>query len=211
MNRRLSTRFRALIKAYAHEDSEAERKKIDQSLWKEFGIKETVFVLDMSGFSLLSQKYGIVHYLSMVRRMQETAEPIIRKNKGTVVKFEADNCYAVFPRPDQAVKAAIALEAGNVFTPDELDIRVSIGIDYGKLLSIDGKDLFGNAVNRACKLGEDLAGPGEILITVEAMHRIAPGKRPKARLLTLAISGIELDAYSIDFRQITVSATPGQH
>ncbi len=47
-------------------------------LWAEYGAEYAVFVLDMSGFSLLTRKYGIVHYLSMVRRMQLTTEPIVK-------------------------------------------------------------------------------------------------------------------------------------
>ena len=52
---------------------------------------------------------------------------------------------------------------------DELDIRVACGIDFGSILVVPGVDFFGNAVNRASKLGEDLAAAGEILITREAM------------------------------------------
>ena len=58
------------------------RQLIEQALWKEFGVERAVLVLDMSGFSELCERHGIVHYLSMVRRMQATAEPIIAKYDG---------------------------------------------------------------------------------------------------------------------------------
>ena len=78
-------------------------------IWEKYGSTKAVLIIDMSGFSLLTQRHGIVHYLSMVRRMQITAEPIIESYGGQVIKFEADNCYAMFDDPLGAVQSAIAL------------------------------------------------------------------------------------------------------
>jgi class 3 adenylate cyclase len=99
MEESLTQRFYNLLLEYSRQSDPAQRKQIEDTLWREFGTERTVFVLDMSGFSLLTQKYGIIHYLSMVRRMQLTAQPIIESHGGRVVKFEADNCFAVFPAP----------------------------------------------------------------------------------------------------------------
>ena len=41
-------------------------------------------------------------------------------------------------------------------TSEDLDIYISCGIDYGRILLVDDKDCFGDAVNRASKLGEDV-------------------------------------------------------
>ena len=84
--------------------------------------------------------------------------------------------------------------------PGEFDSRVSRGIDFRKLLIVEDRDLFGNAVHQASKFGKDLAGPGEIVITEDALLRIPSKKSPKARSLRLSLSGIELDAYSVAFR-----------
>ena len=61
----------------------------------------------MSGFSLLTRRYGIVHYLSMVRRMQEVTRPIVHDHSGSVVKFEADNGFAVFSRARETAFAPL--------------------------------------------------------------------------------------------------------
>ena len=181
-----------------------ERHKIEASLWDEFGAEYAVFVLDMSGFSLLTRKYGIVHYLSMVRRMQITTEPIVKSYGGFMIKYEADNCFAVFPDPLSAINAAIAMQhafsAENLLTSDDLDIHISCGIDYGKILIVGHEDCFGDPVNRASKMGEDLAVAGEILVTKEAMQMIPDGAGIKAREMNVSISGITIPAYLIEYR-----------
>ena len=94
---------------YAHETDKDRQLLAEESIWKEYGHSLSVFVLDMSGFSLLTRRYGVVHYLSMVYRMRIMSEPIINQHRGRVVKFEADNCFAVFPDVLQAVNAGVAL------------------------------------------------------------------------------------------------------
>jgi class 3 adenylate cyclase len=197
-------KFQDLLLNFSQSEELEERKKIEKTLWKDFGAEYAVFVLDMSGFSMLTRKYGIVHYLSMVRRMQLTTEPIVKSYGGQMLKYEADNCFAVFPDPLSAVSAAIAMQhaftASNLLTADELDIHISCGIDYGKLLIIGHDDCFGDPVNRASKMGEDVAAAGEILVTKDAMDMIPAEAGIKAREMNVSISGISIPAYAVDYR-----------
>jgi class 3 adenylate cyclase len=199
----IDKQFEQLLIAYSRQTDAAAKREIEAAIWQRFGAELSVLVLDMSGFSMLAQRHGIVHYLSMIRRMQLTALPIVESHQGRVVKFEADNCYAVFPDPAQAARAAIALNlafaASNILTADETDIRIACGIDNGRVLLLGTDDLFGHAVNRASKLGEDVAESGEILITAEAMARIAPEAGINGRPMELAIAGIALAAFSIQY------------
>lgn len=194
-------KFQELLLAFSQAEDLEIRRRIETELWNEYGTELAVFVLDMSGFSLLTRKYGIVHYLSMVKRMQLTTEPIVKSYGGSMLKYEADNCFAVFPDPLSAVNAALAMQhafkASNLLTSDDLDIHIACGIDYGKILVIQGTDCFGDAVNRASKLGEDVAAAGEVLITREAMHMIPDEAGIKAREITVSISGLNITAYSI--------------
>lgn len=169
-------KFQDLLLRFWQTGELKERKKLEDALWNDYGAEFAVFVLDMSGFSLLTRRYGIVHYLSRVRRMQLTTEPIVKSYGGRMLKYEADNCFAIFPEPLAAVNAAIAMQhafrAANLLTSDDLDIHISCGIDYGKVLIVAHEDCFGDPVNRASKMGEDVAGAGEILVTKEAMQMI---------------------------------------
>ena len=199
----MDKRFEEQLLKYAFETDPAQRQLIEEHLWKDFGVIRAILIMDLSGFSLLTQKYGVVHYLSMVRRMQLTSQPIIEQCGGEVVKFEADNCFAMFEEPLQAVRAAVTLNNAfneiNIYTEEQFDIRISSGIDYGDVLLIGGPDYFGATVNRASKIGEDVARPGEILITREAFEKIPPDARIRGEPLRFSISGIELDALSIQY------------
>ena len=199
-----SKKFHNLLLNFSQAETMEERQNIESSLWDEFGAEYAVFVLDMSGFSLLTRKYGIVHYLSMVRRMQMTTEPIVKSYGGSMIKYEADNCFAVFPDPLAAVHAAIAMQhafgAENLLTSEDLDIHISCGIDYGKILVVGHEDCFGDPVNRASKMGEDLAVAGEILVTREAMQMIPVTAGIKSREMNVSISGITIPAFLIDYR-----------
>lgn len=205
MTTKPARKFQELLLDYSQAEDLDVRKRIETELWQEYGKERAVFVLDMSGFSLLTRKYGIVHYLSMVKRMQLTTEPIVKSYGGSMIKYEADNCFAVFPDPLSAVNAALAMqhafEASNLMTSDDLDIYISCGIDYGKILVIEGEDCFGDAVNRASKLGEDVAAAREVLITKEAMDRIPPEAEIKAREMSVSISGVNITAYSVSIEQ----------
>jgi class 3 adenylate cyclase len=196
--------FQDLLLQYSQETSAEKRKILADMIWEDYGLENTVLVLDMSGFSLLTRKYGIVHYLSMVRRMQLTVEPIIKSYDGRIIKFEADNCFAVLPNPLAATRAAVSLqlafEATNLLTTEELDIHISVGIDYGKILIINNEDCFGDAVNRACKMGEDLGAAGDILITEEAMAQIPANAEIHGKPIELSVAGLNIAAYSIDYR-----------
>ena len=204
MTTRSAKKFQGLLLSFSQSEMTDERQQIEQMLWEEYGAEYAVFVLDMSGFSLLTRKYGIVHYLSMVRRMQQTTEPIVKSYGGIMIKYEADNCFAIFPDPLSAVNAAIAMQsafrAANLVTADDLDIHISCGIDYGKILIVGHEDCFGDPVNRASKMGEDLANSGEILVSQEAMQMIPAEAGIRARELNVSISGITIPAYLIEYR-----------
>jgi class 3 adenylate cyclase len=204
MDKTLEKKFQDMLLLYSKETSEEGRHKIEAELWKDYGAERVVFVLDMSGFSLLTRKYGIIHYLSLVRRMQLTAQPIVETYGGNLVKFEADNCFATFPDTLSAVHAGIAMQlafdASNLLTTDEFDVHISIGIDQGKILLIGNEDCFGDAVNRACKLGEDIAAAGEILVTQDAMKTVTSDIDFQMRAINISVSGLNIPAYAIEYR-----------
>lgn len=199
----LSKRFQDQLLLYTQIEDIDQRRQIEDRIWADYGAEYAVFVLDMSGFSLMTRKYGIVHYLSMVRRMQLTTEPIVKSYGGTMIKYEADNCFAVLPDPLSAVNAAITMQhaftASNLLTSDDLDISIACGIDYGQLLILEQEDCFGAPVNIASKIGEDIAAAGEILITKEAMDMIPAEAGIRSRGISVTISGTVLLAYAIEY------------
>lgn len=172
--------------------------EIDKQLREAFQRNVAVLVLDMLGFSRLTVEYGIIHYLAMIHQMEEAARPAVTGNGGVLIKQEADNLYAVYDDPARALESALdifrAFEAVNSVVPPDRDIFGSIGIGYGATLVIDEKDIFGSEVNIACKLGEDLAGKSEILLTQSAYGALPPDSYVCSPA-TFLISGMRIDCY----------------
>jgi len=198
-------RFHDLLLQYSQELKADGRAEVEAILWDEYGTTATIMVVDMSGFTRLSREHGIVHYLSMVRRMQITSRPIIESYQGQVVRFEADNAYARFTNPGDAISAAVALnlamDAANIITPDELDIRISCGIDHGKCLIPDVSDFYGTPVNNASKLGEDLGEPGQILVTENAMLLVNNVSPFESDCMEMNIGGEAMAIHSIKYNR----------
>ena len=175
---------------------------VEAEIWQTYGLDRAVLILDMSGFSRMTRRFGIVHYLAMVRRMQKTTDPLVRSFGGEVVKYEADNLFAIFADPSQAVLCAVAIVEqfgqANEFTKDDFDIHVSIGLSWGKVLHVPNHDFFGNAVNIASKLGEDLADAEEVLVDDELYrHLQLPWADLSFEPLAFSVSGMSLNAWRV--------------
>jgi adenylate cyclase len=126
---------------------------------------------DTADFTARTVRDGILHFLMVFNRLVEQAGPVIGRCHGAIVKVDADSLLMSFPDVDAACRGVAALDsvvhrAGRHRPPNER-LRFSYGIGFGEVLELDG-DLFGLEVNLASKLGEDLARPGEALLTPAA-------------------------------------------
>jgi adenylate cyclase len=176
---------------------------ITKQIREAFERRVAILALDMVGFSRLTIEYGIIHYLAMIHQMAQGATPAVKANGGKVIKLEADNLFAIFDKPVQALEAALdifrAFNAINSVVPTERDIFGSVGIGYGETLVIDDKDMFGAEMNLACKLGEDLGGKNEILLTPAAFAAL-PARRYVCEPVSFFISDIEINCYRYEKR-----------
>jgi class 3 adenylate cyclase len=177
--------------------------QIDEQIRLTFERRAAILALDMCGFSRLTVQHGIIHYLAMIHQMEEASRPAVEGNGGKVIKQEADNLFAIFDEPAQALEAALdifrAFDAINSVVPDERDIYGSIGIGYGDTLIIGDEDIFGPEMNLASKLGEDLACRQEIFLTTAAFENLPEGIyicSPK----NFSISGLEIDCFRYESR-----------
>lgn len=157
--------------------SPSERIALEADLWARFGTEKTVLILDMAGFTTKVQKHGLLFFLRKIRYMQSVVAPLLVQWRGELVKFEADNAYAVFAQPLDAVHCALRIHDTFQYLADGLpdvdDVVVSIGLARGRILMIPGHDFFGDAVNIASRLGEDIAGHRETYASAELFADIA--------------------------------------
>lgn len=165
---------------------------IDAQIRARFGVTRAVVVLDMAGFSRLTETTGIIATLAEIQRMQEVVVPTLEANGGQMLKLEADNAYALFPTPDLALWATHQL----LQRLNQVNLQASIGIGYGELLLVGDREVYGAEMNLASKLGEDLAGPDEILITAAAHAALTQPDWDFVRH-SAALSGLELTLYQL--------------
>ena len=170
--------------------------QIDRDINRRFRCRRAIHVLDMSGFSVSTQRHGIIHHLAKIQRMHSIVSTEVGNQKGSVLKFEADNAFSVFKTVNAAIKASREICRGvaeaNAGAGPVDQINVARGIGYGQIL-LASDDFFGDEVNLASKLGEDIAQSGEVLLTPEAVNAVR-GKAHRLESLDLSISGIHLRA-----------------
>lgn len=165
-----------------------------------FGQQRAVMVLDMSGFSRTTKAHGVVPFLLMIHQMKLVVRPALAMHGGVLVKAEADNLFCLFDSVDQAVAAARdtteRLAVVNLLLPEAKRLYVSIGIGFGRILNIADQDLFGDEINVASKLGEDVASMGQILLTSEAAAAL---RDPAVKLAehAVSISGLSLKYFEV--------------
>jgi adenylate cyclase len=191
-------RLHDLVGRYAASADGAERQRLEGEVWARYGVERAVMVLDSQGFSRRTQRDGLVAALAAVARLRLLLTPLVAGAGGEVVKLEADNLFAVFPDVPAALAAARALrlrlDEAKRLEAQPLD--ACLGIDSGRILLLPGQELFGDAVNVAAKLGEDVATDGEIWLSGRAYAQVEP--RPPAEARALVLSGLEMVAYRLD-------------
>lgn len=164
-----------------------------------FGQNAAVLVLDMSGFSRTTRQHGIVQFMLMIFQMRILGETAIRKNGGSLIKAEADNLYCRFETVEAAIAAAIEiterLDTVNPLLPTDRRLYASIGIGFGEILFIDGRDMFGDQVNLTSKLAEDIAQGGEVLLTEAARAQLTHHIEGQDK--TVGVSGLALSYFQI--------------
>ena len=105
--------FDDLIAKFAEEPDPEKAEAMRQGIWDTYGTEGTVFISDMASFSSTSRKIGVCHFLKMIHRARQIIAPIVEGNNGMLLKCDADNCYAFFRSPDDAIKAIVIKGAGD--------------------------------------------------------------------------------------------------
>lgn len=160
-----------------------------------------VLVVDACGFSRTVQGYGIVHFLALLERLERLIQPCVEEQHGRILRREADNLYAVFDTADHALRAARLIQrdvrAANEALPADEEVGVSIGIGFGELLLVGPDDAWGDEMNLASKLGEDLADCGEVLLTRAAREALRDEGGLELSPREFAVSGITVAAFHV--------------
>jgi class 3 adenylate cyclase len=159
----------------------------------------------MASFSSTSRKLGVCHFLKLIYRARRIISPIIAANNGKLLKCDADNCYAYFSSTDDAIRASFDVNAAMFQANQASDlaehIHLSVGIDYGDLLLVGSEDFYGDPVNTASKLGEDIAIRGETLVTERAIAESSYVAPENVERMVARISDIEISYLRLPMRK----------
>jgi adenylate cyclase len=115
---------------------------------------------DLAGFTSLTEERGDEVAASAATRLAELANEVAQRHDGRLVKLLGDGVMLHFPRPADAVPAALDLrnEVAAAGLPP-----THTGIDAGSVIRRES-DFFGRTVNIAARLASQ-AGHGEVLVT----------------------------------------------
>src|SRR5262245_57405725 len=156
------------------------RPALDRRHFDSLFRKRAVVFTDTADFTVRTLRDGILHFLMLFERFMSGAEKAVRATGGEIVKVEADSLLIRYDDVAAACRGVLALQrflgSLNRRLPRKEWLRFSYGIGYGDVLDVDG-DVFGLEVNLASKIGEDLARPGEVLLTPAAAAAIDGGLR----------------------------------
>ena len=170
--RRLTDFLRRRTKTRAEKRPELDCKSFPQ-LFRKRGIVFT----DTADFTLRTARDGILHFLMVFDTVAALAEKVVRRTGGEMVKVDGDSMLLRYDDANAAVRSVLeideAIQAYNRGRPENEQVHFSYGIGYGDILDTDD-DMFGLEVNLASKIGEDLAEPGEALLTASASAALEP-------------------------------------
>ena len=145
-------------------------EEVDPTAWAPFRDRASVLITDLSGFTRLTCDLGIEKIAAVIYGMRRVALPLLNSCGGVLVKYDADDLFASFKDPVEALRCAASLrdllDGGTLNLPAE--VKICMGIGWGDILWWGEGDLYGEEVNFASKLGEDTAKAGEILLTEAA-------------------------------------------
>src|SRR5215207_9642073 len=192
-------RLRTMLKEY--NEYPERQPEIDSRIHDEFCKAVAIMVIDSCGFSRTVRQHGIVNYLARLERLERLIAPMIDGHGGQVLRVEADNIFALFPDAGSAVRCAAevqrSVEIANEPLPAASEIYIAIGVGYGWVLLIGDDDAYGDEMNIACKLGEDLAERGEVLLTVSAHDALGDANDLQFEDYSASVSGLDLTAYKL--------------
>ena len=176
------------------------KEEITQLIEVIFGQDKAVMILDMSGFCSKTNKNGIVQVLSTIYQLRKMLKPLIKAGGRKIIKTEADSLFCVFENVADAVGASPSMNEYlmefNKEIDEECQIHLSVGIGYGRILNIEDKDLFGEEVNIASKLGEDIAAEGDIFLTENALLQLKNSDEFVIEQ-TIEISGVSIKYHAV--------------
>lgn len=146
------------------------------------GISQVALLFtDLRGSTALYERVGDATAYNLVREHFRLLATVVREHDGAVVKTIGDAVMASFTDPAQAVRAAVAMQAGIAASATvSRDLVLKVGVHAGPsvVVTLNGRlDYFGSTVNMAARLQGQSAGDDIVL-----SHAVASDPAVRAML-----------------------------
>lgn len=168
---------------------------VDAKIERFFERDRAIMVTDMTGFTARTKQLGIIPFLAKVRLVYHLAEPIVKRHGGVWVKIDADDLYVKHDDANELLAIGRELlervRQHDAETHDDIGLKVGLG--FGPTIEIE-KDVYGDSINTASKLGEDLGREGELLVT-EQLYRHLSADNAQRCLLADSARGAQFPFY----------------
>jgi class 3 adenylate cyclase len=176
-------RLAAFLERRAHCSAET-WPELDSRQAKGLFRRRAIVFTDTANFTTRTFEHGILHFLMLFEGFVPEIEGGLKQFRGRIVKVDGDSLLIEFPRLEDACRGVRAVEAllrrRNRGRLRRDQLWFSYGVGWGDVLDL-GDDIFGLEVNLASKLGEDVARPGEALLTPAAVEALPSRSRRRLR------------------------------
>lgn len=151
---------------------------------QKYQVKCAIVSIDMTGFTVSAMNIGELQSLLRILDAQKVCIPVLKQFSAKLIRCFADDIVAIFDDPDTAINAAFEIHRRvELFShsPQASDhpTQCCIGIGYGPVFKIGPNLSQGDEMNRASKLGEEIARAKETLVTEKVFDVLK--KRPDIR------------------------------
>lgn len=183
-------------------------KTVSRSTTKHIAISRkqvSILFTDVEQSAKYWDTFGDVEGRLMVDRHNRLLFPIVKSFRGKVIKTIGDSIMASFQKPQDAIKAAIAMQQILEKERDEdelFTLKVRIGIHTGDAI-VEKNDVFGDIVNVASRVESEAEG-NEILISGSTFggfdeHEFTFVKKgkfiPKGKKISISLYQIKWEEY----------------
>lgn len=141
-----------------------------EALDRKYLYRRAILALDLTGVTAQAAKGRQLNALLRILDAQKVCIPALREHGASLVRCSADDLVGLFEEPAQALDAAFEVHRRMaVFNHSgracESPPLACIGIGYGDVYAIGPNLAMGDEMNRAAKLGENIARGNETLVT----------------------------------------------
>jgi len=131
----------------------------------------TMLFVDIEQSTLLVQKLGD-SYVELILEYRKLMRLSVSQFSGSEVDVIGDGYFAVFSKPEDALKASLMIQEGmkSIIWPKNANVSARIGLHKGKIERIDNSYV-GLDLHRASRIG-DVGNGGQIILSQQTVQSI---------------------------------------